>query len=475
MDCTVLKRKYIFYAIGWTILCFLSAYWNIATEKSKTLELAQKEALTVFDKDQALRFWASNHGGIYVFASKTTPPNKNLSHIPERDVVTPSGKLLTLMNPAYMLRQVMSQYAKYYSAKGHITSLKLLNPDNQPDQWEVNALKAFNEGSEEILEVAYIQGKEFLRFMRPMYTNTGCLKCHSTQGYKVGDVRGGVSVSLPLEPYRTLEEESLRILYITHLFFLLCGISVIIKFFFGSKKRTIERIEAANALHEHSEKIKFFAYSVVHDLKNPILSIHGLTKLIRKKYKDKLDEKGRDFCDKILKSSSQINLLVEQINAYIAAKEHPISIEKIDLLEICHSVKDEYSRQLSERNINWTVPKSISKVQADKMAILRIIRNFVDNALKYGGKRLSDIEICYNESDKFHIISVSNNGNLLSAEDYQDFFVPFKRNDTANMAEGAGLGLAIIKELVGLHRGDVWCESDGKTWVIFKFTIAKSI
>ena len=475
-DFVVLLRNYVLIALTWTILCFLSTYWNIATEKDKTLELAQKEAMTVFDKDQAFRFWATDHEGIYVPITEKTPPNEYLSHILERDLVTPSGKRLTLMNPAYMLRQVMSHYATLYSTNGRITSLKTLNPINKPDAWETKALQEFNDGrKEKIMEVTLIEGNQFLRFMKPMYTKVGCLKCHAHQGYKLGDVRGGVSVSIPLAIYREIETRSILQLYISHLFFFFSGISVIIFTYYRSKKRIIERLEAAQTLLEHSEKIKLFAYSVVHDLKNPVIAIHGLTNLLRKRYQDVLNEKGKHYCEKITKSAAQLELLVDQINVYISAKEHPLEIIELDFLEICQTVREEYASQLRERNILWSEPSQVSTMRADRIAILRIIRNFVDNALKYGGDTLTRIDVTYKESEEFHTLCVSNDGNAIVPDDFQKLFVQFTRNCADNRVDGVGLGLAIIKELVELHGGEVWGESDGNEGVNFNFTISKKL
>jgi hypothetical protein len=80
-------------------------------------------------------------------ATEATPPNPNLKHIPERDLITPSGKIVTLMNPAYMIREVMGAYDILYETKGHITSLNPLNPNNEPDSWERYALKQFEKGA----------------------------------------------------------------------------------------------------------------------------------------------------------------------------------------------------------------------------------------------------------------------------------------------------------------------------------------
>jgi len=89
-----------------------------------------------------------------------TPPNIYLS-VPERDVTLPSGKKLTLMNPAYMLRQVMKIYSEEYGIRGHVTSLDLVNPDNAPDEWERRALVSFVRGAKEVSELTDIGGSAY--------------------------------------------------------------------------------------------------------------------------------------------------------------------------------------------------------------------------------------------------------------------------------------------------------------------------
>jgi len=101
--------KLVHYALAfttvWTIIIAVFAAWHINQKKQTTRLLAIKEAQANFNKDLAVRFWATAHGGIYVPTNDRTPPNPHLKHIPERDITTSSGKKLTLMNPAYMLRQ----------------------------------------------------------------------------------------------------------------------------------------------------------------------------------------------------------------------------------------------------------------------------------------------------------------------------------------------------------------------------------
>jgi PAS domain S-box-containing protein len=235
---------FIYTAISITALIIIvgcSFFWNYFSEQETILALAKKEALTNFNKDLALRFWATDHGGVYVPVTEKTTANPYLSHIPERDIRTPSGKSLTLMNPAYMIRQVMEGYEKLYGVKGHITSLKPLNPNNEPDSWERLALENFEKGGEEVLEISDLSGKPYLRFIRQMIVKKGCLKCHEHPGYKIGDVRGGISVSVPLSPYLNIERDSLIRIIVFHLLVGILGIIIIVIIALQIKKRAEAR------------------------------------------------------------------------------------------------------------------------------------------------------------------------------------------------------------------------------------------
>ena len=107
----------------------------------------------------------------------------------------------------------------------------------------------------------------------------------------------------------------------------------------GSNRDITDRKKAEKALEESSQNLKFFAYSVAHDLKSPAIGVYGLTKRLSKHARDVLDEKGRIYCDQILKLSEHIAALVEKINIYIATKEAAPLIETINIAEIFRMLK----------------------------------------------------------------------------------------------------------------------------------------
>jgi signal transduction histidine kinase len=243
----------------------------------------------------------------------------------------------------------------------------------------------------------------------------------------------------------------------------------------GSNRDITYRKKAEKALEESSQKLKFFAYSVAHDLKSPSVGVYGLTKRLSKHAVDVLDEMGRTYCDQILKVSEHIAALVEKINIYIATREVAPLIETTNITEILRMLRDEFSEQFSLRRIDLLAPESEVEIKADRLSILRIFRNLIDNALKYGGESLTRISIGYEDSESLHIFSVSDNGKGLKEADSEKIFGLFQRNETSRGVEGAGLGLAIVKEIAEQHGGRVWVEPRGKKGITFYVSISKNL
>jgi PAS domain S-box-containing protein len=234
-----------------------------------------------------------------------------------------------------------------------------------------------------------------------------------------------------------------------------------------------DRRRAEEALRESSEKIKLFAYSIAHDLKSPALGIFGVTKLLQKHYADSLDERGRKYCMTIRKAAEQIDTLVGQINEYISTNELPLSIERTHLKELFRTVKEDFSSQLNSRQIDWREPEYLPEINADRLLVLRAIRNLVDNALKYGGEKLSKIEIGYQDTGDYHTLSVKDDGIGLREEEHEGLFAAFVRKGTSRGIAGAGIGLAIVKEIAEKHKGKVWLESNRNNGTIFYLSILK--
>ncbi|MEW6595720.1 MAG: ATP-binding protein [Thermodesulfobacteriota bacterium] len=247
---TRLRRYAILLQVFWLVAIGLSFLWGMRGAGKQTLKLAANEARISLDKDLVYRRWATRHGGVYVPATPETPPNPYLSHVPEQNIVTPSGRRLTLMNPAYMTRQVHEMGREEYDVRGHITSLTPLNPGNAPDAWERQALEAIADGEQEVVGEALIGGAPYLRVMRRLVTEKGCLKCHAGQGYQEGDVRGGLSAAVPLEPYYAILAGQRRDLATAHGLIWLAGAAVFAFGFVRFRQSLAEQERAEQALEQ---------------------------------------------------------------------------------------------------------------------------------------------------------------------------------------------------------------------------------
>ena len=191
-----MKRVFILIPVFWTIFIIASLLFIYRDSRDAAWKIAKAHADETLEKDLTYRLWATNHGGVYVPVTAQTPANPYLAHVPERDIVTPSGRKLTLVNPAFMTRQV-HELGSRYGLRGHISSLKPVNPVNTADPWERASLLELEKGKPEVAALSTIDNAKYLRLIRPLKTEQGCLKCHAEQGYKVGDIRGGISVSVP--------------------------------------------------------------------------------------------------------------------------------------------------------------------------------------------------------------------------------------------------------------------------------------
>jgi len=157
----------------------------------------QAHARALFSAILITREWNAMHGGVMVEKTAATPPS---AFALRADLVAPDGRIYTEINPARMTREISELAERDGLFEFHITSLQPLNPRNAPDPFEVRALKAFEVGSSEFEGKEGRGGSTFYRYMAPLHVESSCMACHAQQGYRVGQVRGGISVSFRIDP-----------------------------------------------------------------------------------------------------------------------------------------------------------------------------------------------------------------------------------------------------------------------------------
>ncbi|OKY74109.1 MAG: hypothetical protein BM485_14950 [Desulfobulbaceae bacterium DB1] len=252
-------RHGLYLLIVWTILIAASAIWNIHENYRGTYSKALIEAKTIFQHNLAYRRWNAMNDGVYVKVSDKTPPNPFILD-DNRDLTTNEGELLTIINPFQMTRQaydLLRIQSPELAVLNRTVSLDPVNPENTPDEWERKALLDFEKGNGEVSDITTIDGAPFMRLISPYVTEERCLKCHEHQGYEIGDIRGGMSVAVPMQPYLDAAGSAKKIIVMTHLFLWLLGTLAITLFFANFRKYKI-------TIRQNEEKFRIvseFAYN----------------------------------------------------------------------------------------------------------------------------------------------------------------------------------------------------------------------
>jgi len=184
----------------WTFLLGGLAFLFELHVRREEYQRALLTARAIFQQVVIERKWNAFHGGVYVPVTSQVPPNKYLP-LKNRDLTADNGLRLTKVNPSYMTRQIAElamENTHGFQPNIHITSLNPIRPENKAAAWEERWLKSFEkEAGGEYGEFIDDDGVLKFRYMAPLRVAPECLSCHAKQGYKVGDIRGGISISLP--------------------------------------------------------------------------------------------------------------------------------------------------------------------------------------------------------------------------------------------------------------------------------------
>ncbi len=346
----------VFAIVVLTILVGYSWYWNTDNIHNEKINLALTEARSNWNKDASFRRWAAQHGGLYVPPDERTPPNPALKHLANRDVETTDGQKLTLMNPAYMMRQMAEEFEEDFGVKGKITGKVQLNPINKPDEWQLKVLNIFESGkSDEVYEQQMIDGQPYLRYMKAMYMTEGCVKCHGILGFKDGDLRGGVSVSIPLARYFSAASETNDGIRFTHITVWLVGILAI--FFFARLFARLLIRTTNEALHDSLTKlpnIRLFKNRLEQSFKKyqrDPSSLFAVCFLDLDRFKNLNDSRGHKVGDKLLVSlSSRLSKLLrpEDTLARMGGDEFTLLLSNINSVDEALNIAERFLLSFKE-------------------------------------------------------------------------------------------------------------------------------
>ncbi|MFZ2197175.1 MAG: ATP-binding protein, partial [Thermodesulfovibrionales bacterium] len=214
-----------------------------------------------------------------------------------------------------------------------------------------------------------------------------------------------------------------------------------------------------------------FSYAVSHDLKSPLITIEGFSNILLEDYTEKLDDKGKDFLNRINNSVKKMNQLIGDLLSFSRVSTKEILKYDFNMEELAQKLVDELTPTIGERDIKFEI-KQMPAAYGDVFMINQVLLNLLSNAIKFTHTReTAMIEAGGYIENNENVYYVHDNGIGFDMKLSDRLFGLFQRIHSSQEVEGTGLGLVIVKNIIEKHGGRVWAEGRPDEGATFYFTL----
>ncbi len=482
-----LKTKFII-LIGLVTCCSygVTFYRTSSFQEELVVEQATRQAKMLFHQIRLTRQWVADHNGLFFLKAPGVESNPFLE---EGMIQDEQGNWLVKRNPAMVTRELSVYAAREGMGQFNVTSLNPMNPANAPDDFERRSLKKFEAGAEETVEIEKIAGSRRLRYMAPLIVDNQCLKCHSGQGYTVGDIRGGMNVTIPMDlAYAEIRTNNRMLLNIALATIVIVSLTIFFLFDFlvakrlkmlaramdhypdrttadsalpddegdeigalaGHFRKLCRRLESSqqelDATREQvfqSEKLAALGRLVAglsHEINNPLGGMQNCVQTMKRNL-DRPELQTR-YLDLLGQGVERIKGTVQQL-LNIGRKE-PLELRRGDvdgMIRDCLALTC-----MGRRTVTLDLRLGVGEpIVVGQEALRQIVLNLAGNAVQAmgpaGGTLTATSRIC----DSHLEIEIADTGPGIAPEHLDKIFEPFFT--TKEVGEGTGLGLSVSHSL----------------------------
>src|SRR5712691_5801411 len=219
------------------------------------------------------------------------------------------------------------------------------------------------------------------------------------------------------------------------------------------KKRTADA-EAA------TRELTAFSYSVSHDLRAPLRTIDGFSEALVEDYRDKLDEQGLDYLNRVRGAAERMDLLIKSLVELAQVARSELRRERVDLSGIAESIVTDLRAADPGRNVEFSIEPGLS-VEGDPSLLKLALEHLLGNSWKFTSKHpAAKIEVGSEQQNGHRLFYVRDDGAGFDAKFADRMFAPFQRFHPAKEFEGTGIGLAIVQRIIHRHEGKVWAVGE---------------
>ncbi|MDH3542890.1 MAG: DUF3365 domain-containing protein [Desulfobulbaceae bacterium] len=476
------------------------------------MEQASQQARILYKQILLTRQWISDHQGLFLV--KTSGVKEN-PYLHEATIRADDGTVFVKRNPAMVTRELSEYAAESGFCWFRITSLEPVNPVNMPDDFERDAMERFKNGLAEFEAITDSPEGRVHRYIAPLLVQESCLTCHAEHGYSVGDIRGALSISVPLAWADKVIHKNNSTIIKYSLFSIFAVALALIYLFNNLVARRIDRLSQAMENYPeqdysvsddkhllddeigrliagfnnlcgrldkaqkdldmtmqqafYSEKMASLGQltaGIAHEINNPLGGLLNCVKTMEEEPENiELHNRYLPLLDKGLKRIEHI--MFQLLNF---GRKTPLTYSKVDIDEVIRECFELLEYRL--KDIALTLDLNLAEhFCIDVEALRQIIVNTVLNAIQAmpeGGQLTIRTKQIYS----LIVIVIKDTGTGVDPEIKDKIFDPFFT--TKDIGEGTGLGLAVTYALIQQMGGTIEMESEPGKGTVFSISLPAS-
>lgn len=471
-------------------------YRTSAFQQELVLDQVARQARMLQKQVLMTRKWVADHNGLFFLKKEGVGPNPFLN---EPEIVDTAGRQYVKRNPAMVTRELSEYVSQQGLFRYRVTTLKTINPANAPDEFEKKSLLLFEKGVSEVVEIEKQESGKVLRYIAPLFVEESCLECHADQGYKVGDIRGALSVSIPVDwAYQNIAKNNKMLLLYAVITISVVGIAIFLLIDFLVVRRLGVLSRAMDSYPQESTDVTNFpsgndevgklatdfrdlcnrlttsqqeldrtreqvfqneklaalgrlSAGVAHEINNPLGGMLNCVKSMRENPDDR--EMNQRYLELLEKGLKRIGHTVNQLLNF--GRREPLRLRKIhvdELIRECMALL-EYALKNVDLTLDLALPGPMAvDVEALRQVVVNIGLNAIQ-AMPDGGK----LAVKSRKTASSIVLSFKDSGEGIAEENLSKIFDPFFT--TKDVGVGTGLGLAVTHSLVQRMGGTISVES----------------
>jgi PAS domain S-box-containing protein len=237
-----------------------------------------------------------------------------------------------------------------------------------------------------------------------------------------------------------------------------------------------ERRRAAESLERKNAELEHYVHAVSHDLRSPLVSLLGFTRLLREDYGARLDGKGIHFLERIEQAGRTMEALIRDLLELSRIGRTSHSGTPVNPRNVLQQLSAELKPRLDAQGAVLCLPENPPPLACERTRLYQLFSNLIGNALDHMGSPPEPrVEVDVLEEGNHHLIVVRDNGRGIAAEHHERIFEVFQSlGPRRDGARGTGMGLAIVRKIAETQGGDAWVESAPGRGTCFKVRLPRA-